>query len=445
MTNDILTFDFKYKEAYTSSIEFDTQIIEKHKGKEQRYPKWTYPKRTFTLKFDKNFSDRQKIEEFFIEAMLNGGKFNWTWEKETGGNGKTYLCHFEEEKLKQNIKNLGYTDFDITLVCIDNSPVESVGAFDFYHDAECENTLGFYRILDKVFTAANNIKVWWDKPKKSWTLKFDKDPETRKKIEEFFIAKRGKFRSFNWTWEKDRGGDGKTYHVRFDSDNLQMDVDRLGFATFQIQLVEVFPTANPLLEVEKDEIIPRKLLEIDIPGGGVRILDNETLAYLLFKGKEYLGAPLSHGEITKDDNSSVSKLNIALSNVALSISSLVGARGDVITNAPAVLTLVFLDVNTNALIEDSAQVLYAGKCNNLTLDYENASMDIETPLGGYEKQCPAMKYRASCQVRRFKDCRCGYQGEETTCDRTFTRCKELGNQANFRGFPTMYEELVVKV
>lgn len=299
--------------------------------------------------------------------------------------------------------------------------------------------------MDSAFTAANNMKVWWDKPKKSWTLKFDKDPATRKKLEEFFIAKRGRFRSFDWTWETSRGGDGKTYHVRFDSDSLQLDLDRLGFATTQVQLKEVFPTVNPLLEVEKDEIIPRKLLEIDIPGGGVRILDNETLSYLVYNGNEYLGAPLTHGEITKDDNSSVSKLNISLSNVALSISAIVGARGDVITNSPAILTLVFLDVNTNTLIANSAQILYAGKCNNLTLDYENASMDIETPLGGYEKQCPVMKYRASCQVRRFKDCRCGYTGEETACDRTFDRCKELGNEANFRGFPTMYEELVVKV
>ena len=170
-----------------------------------------------------------------------------------------------------------------------------------------------------------------------------------------------------------------------------------------------------------------------------------NLSYLVYNGNEYLGAPLTHGEITKDDNSSVSKLNISLSNVALSISAIVGTRGDVITNSPAVLTLVFLDVNTNTLIANSAQILYAGKCNNLTLDYENASMDIETPLGGYEKQCPVMKYRASCQVRRFKDCRCGYTGEETSCDRTFDRCKELGNEANFRGFPTMYEESVVKV
>ena len=188
MTNK-LTFNFKYKEAYTSTIEFDMQINEKHKGKEQRYPKWTYPKRTFTLKFDKNFTDRQALENFFIEVMQSGGKFYWKWEKEKGGNDKTY-------------------------------------------------------------------------------------------------------------------------HVRFDSDTLQMDIDRLGYATLQIQLKEVFPTANPLLEVEKDEIIPRKLLNIDIPDGGIRIIDNETLAELTYNGNQYLGAPLSHGDITRDDNSSVSKLNI---------------------------------------------------------------------------------------------------------------------------------------
>ena len=443
--NEYAIFNFKYKEAYTSRIEFETQINEKQKGKEQRYPKWTYPKRTFTLKFDKNFSDRQQLEDFYISTMLNGGKFYWTWEEENGGNGKTYLCSFESESFKQNIKDFGYTDCELSLVCIDDSSVEDVGDFTFWHKADCENSIDFYRLIDKVFTAANNQKVWYNAPKKTWTLQLDKDPESRKKIEEFFIAKRGRFRSFDWIWQKSRGGDGKRYHVRFDSDSLDMDIERFGYATFQLQLKEVVRTENPLLEVEKDEIIPRKLLEIDIEGGGIRVLDNETLQSLTYQAKKYLGAPLSHGEITKDDNSSVSKLNISLSNIGLAISGIIGTRGDVITNTTAVLTLVFLDVNTNELIPGAKQIMYAGKCNNLTLDYENASMDIETPLGGYEKQCPAMKYRATCQVRRFKDCRCGYTGKETTCDRTFDRCKELGNQANFRGFPTMYQELVIKV
>ena len=65
-------FNIEYQRAYTSSIEFKTQINEKQKGREQRYPQWTYPKRTFTLKFDKNFAGRQELENFFIEVMGQG-------------------------------------------------------------------------------------------------------------------------------------------------------------------------------------------------------------------------------------------------------------------------------------------------------------------------------------------------------------------------------------
>ena len=70
MANSILTFNFEYQEAYTSKIEFDTQINEKHKGKEQRYPKWTYPKRIFTLKFDKNFKISFEYLCFIKESIF---------------------------------------------------------------------------------------------------------------------------------------------------------------------------------------------------------------------------------------------------------------------------------------------------------------------------------------------------------------------------------------
>ena len=303
----------------------------------------------------------------------------------------------------------------------------------------------FYTLIDRVFTARNERKSYWDLPKRSWTLTFQKNAKNRKLLEDFFIAKRGRFRSFDWVWDKNRGGDGKTYHVRFDDDVLNSDILDYGFGEIKVKIKEVFPNKSPFYEVEKDEIIPRKLLKIELEGGSVFIMDNETLDSLVYNGETYLGAPLSHGDIEKDDNSSVSKLSIELSNVGLSISGIVGQRGDVITDAPAVLTLVFLDVNTNTILPDYKQVLYAGHCNNLKLDYETATLDIETSLGGYELQAPVMKYRTSCQVRRFKDCRCKYTGNETSCDRTFERCKELGNHANFAGFPQMYNELVIKV
>ncbi len=442
---DYPIFNIPYQEAYTTSIEFNTQINEKMKGHEQRYPVWTYPKRTFVLKFDKNFNGRKQLEDFFISVMGQAGKFQFVWEKEKGGDGKTYICNFDTDNLKQDIFDFGFSETELKFSCIDDSVVEQVEELDFYHKAECESSINFYTIVDKIFTSRNERKSYWDTPKKSWKLKFEKTAKVRKQLEDFFIAKRGMFRSFQWTWKKELGGDGKTYTVRFDSDILDVDIDTFGFGELEMELKEVFPTSNPLSEVEKDEIIPRKLLKIEIEGGSIYILDNETLESLRYNGEDYIGAPLSFGEIKKDDTSSVSKLNIQLSNVGLAISGIIGQRGDVITNAPAVLTLVFLDVNTHSLLPDYKQVLFAGNCNNLKLDYEEASMDIETSLGGYEILAPVMKYRTTCQVRRFKDCRCGYTGEETSCDRTFDRCKELGNQANFRGFPQMYNELVIRV
>lgn len=438
-------FNISYQRAYTSTIEFQTQINEKQKGREQRYPKWTYPKRTFTLKFDKNFTGRQELENFFIEVMGQAGKFLWTWEESKGGNGKTYTCTFDSDSFKQNIKDLGYTECELKLVAIDDVLPEQISKLDFYHQAECESSLDFYTVIDRVFTFQNNRKSWWDKPKKSWTLTFDKTPEARKQIEDFFIQKRGKFRAFEWTWEKERGGDGKTYAVRFDDDILQSDIEELGYGQIQVKLKEVFGTPNPLNEVEKDEVIPRKLLKIEVEGGNIMVLDNETLDTFIYNGDTYIGAPLSHGELVKDDNSAVNKLGIELSNVALQISGIIANRGDVLNNAPAILTLVFLDLKSENILKGYTEVLYSGKCNNIELNYETARMDIETALGGYEIQAPVMKYRTSCQIRRFKDCRCQYNGNLTTCDRTWASCEERQNTANFRGFPSIPAETVIKV
>lgn len=439
-------FNIPYQRAYTSKIDFTTQINEMQLGQEQRYPVWTYPKRTFTLKFDKNASGRQELEDFYVDCLTNhGGQFEFTWASDKGGNDKTYICWMDTETLEMTIKDYGFCETELQFIAIDTNEIEQVDKLDFYHSAEADYSVALERIRDKVVTASYRIRNLWQAPRRSWTLKFDKTPAVRKQIEAFFIAKRGRFRYFEWTWEKERGGDGKTYNVRFDNDSLSLDIFEYGFSTFELQLKEVFPNKMPNGEYEKDEIIPRKLLNIDVEGGGVHLLDNETLAVLSYDGIDYIGAPLEHGEIKRDDNSAVDKLEIKVSNVGLGISGIISNRGDKITNAQAVLTMVLLNVNTNEIIADTPTILYSGKCNNLKINNEQASIDIETPLGGYEVICPVMRYRASCQVRRFKDVRCGYTGKETSCDRTYTRCKQLGNQANYRGCLSINGETVIKV
>lgn len=439
-------FNIKYQDVYTSEIEFKTEVIERQQGEEQRYPVWTYPKRTFTLKFDKSPDGRQAIEDFFIDVMTNyGGQFLYTWDVAKGGNGQTYKCWFDIDTLEMSMKDLGFCETSLKFITIDNTPMTPVSNLDFYHKAEANYSVAFNVIKDKLLNASYKLRQLWQKPRRSWILTFQKDPETRKKIEQFFISKRGKFRYFQWVWKEEYGGDGKTYNVRFDEDKLYMDVDYYGYSEFQIKLKEVIPNPSPIAEYEKDELIPRKLLNIELSGGGIHVLDNETLQILSFEGVDYIGAPLEHGEITKDDNSSVAKLEITVSNVGLGISGIIGNRGNVIGNAPATLTMVLLNVNNNAIIQDTKQVLWYGICNNLQITNESAKMDIETPLGGYTYNTPCMKYKATCNVRKFKDCRCGYTGEETTCDRTYTRCKELGNNQRFQGFISLPAETVIKV
>lgn len=441
----MLTFNIPYKDVYTSEIEFNTQITEMQQGEEQRYPVWTYPKRTFTLKFDKNASGRAELEQFYIETMTQyGGKFYFIWETEKGGNGETYTCWIDMDSLEQTIQEYGFTETSLKFVCIDDKAIEPVESLDFYHKAEANYSIAFNVIKDKLMTANYQLRNLWNRPRKSWTLKFDKNATTRKQIEAFFIAKRGKFRGFNWEWKKEFGGDGNIYNVRFDTDVLNMNIEEYGFSSFEIKLKEVYPILNAQGEYDKDELIPRKLLRIELEGGDINVLDNETLAALSYNGVDYIGSPLEHGDITKDDNQSVNKLEIKVSNIGLGISGIIGNRGNVISNAPAVLTTVLLDIN-NQIIQDTEAILFAGRCNNLTITNETASMDIETPLGGFEYSCPVMKFRTSCQVRRFKDVRCGYTGSETTCDRTLTRCKELNNSHNFRGFPSIPQETVIKV
>ena len=44
----------------------------------------------------------------------------------------------------------------------------------------------------------------------------------------------------------------------------------------------------------------KDILKIELKGGSIYILDNETLETLRYNGEDYIGAPLSFGEITKE-------------------------------------------------------------------------------------------------------------------------------------------------
>ena len=60
---------------------------------------------------------------------------------------------------------------------------------------------------------------------------------------------------------------------------------------------------------------------------------------------------------------------------------------------------------------------------------ETPDVDLEVPRPTPEE----FREQGLCGVERFKDASCGYQGCETWCDRSRTRCRDLGNLERFDG------------
>lgn len=198
-------------------------------------------------------------------------------------------------------------------------------------------------------------------------------------------------------------------------------------------------------KIISDELITRKLLTISLEGDGlgdILVLENDTFEKLDIDAKSYLAAPLKVSDITK--NEGFQSVQVSLSNVGGTLSGLIRENGDVLTGALCVLEEVFLTDGGN-VISDSALPIFVGEANNLVITQQDLSFDIEAVLGGYAASSPNMTYGVNCQWRKFRDVNCAYAGEEATCDRTITRCGELGNLANFGGFPSLPREQVIKV
>ena len=157
-------FDFDFQNCYSASVEFKTQINEKQLGNEQRYPVWTYPKRTFTLKFDKNFSQRKKLEDFYIQVVGSTGYFYFVWDENKGGNGKKYLCSFDDDSLQQNVFDFGFSEFQLNLITVDDYPVETSDSFDFWHSAELDFSIKYKTISDETFSAKFEKKILLEFP-----------------------------------------------------------------------------------------------------------------------------------------------------------------------------------------------------------------------------------------------------------------------------------------
>ena len=92
-------FNFPYKQAHISAVEFNTLVDETFSGKEQRRDVWTTPRKKWSLEFEKNKTDRDALIAFFVARKGRKEAFNFTWDSNKGGDGETYLVRFGSDQL----------------------------------------------------------------------------------------------------------------------------------------------------------------------------------------------------------------------------------------------------------------------------------------------------------------------------------------------------------
>jgi len=112
--------------------------------------------------------------------------------------------------------------------------------FSFDYNKAYTSSIEFNTIIDEKFTGNEQRRGLWTKPKRTWVLELDKNKVDREALADFFTARKGRKEAFSWVWKEDKGGDGKTYRVRFGTDRLEMLVLELGYSNFVLELVEVF-------------------------------------------------------------------------------------------------------------------------------------------------------------------------------------------------------------
>ena len=112
--------------------------------------------------------------------------------------------------------------------------------FNFEYNRAYTSSIEFNTIVDEKFTGNEQRRDVWTKPRRKWILEMDKNKIDREALVNFFIARKGRKEAFNWVWAENRGGDGKTYRVRFGADKLELNILELGYSKFKIELMEVF-------------------------------------------------------------------------------------------------------------------------------------------------------------------------------------------------------------
>lgn len=116
--------------------------------------------------------------------------------------------------------------------------------FNFPYNRSYEFNIEYKTQVDEAYTAHEQRCAQWLNSRLSLILEFAKDDPNTKDIIAFFKRHKGRFKAFNFVWAFDKGGDGNTYKMRFDTDKFTGKIrtssgSSISYSTFTLPIIEV--------------------------------------------------------------------------------------------------------------------------------------------------------------------------------------------------------------
>jgi hypothetical protein len=148
----------------------------------------------------------------------------------------------------------------------------------------------------------------------------------------------------------------------------------------------------------------------------------------------YFRAPLRREQLKQAESGRINNLQITLGDLGFQNSRLFLENTGLIKRAKVIIRRTSPDLDLTQA--SSYRVIFRGCVTAVSAEAGAISLEVSERYHDWSRPLSKREYSKVCNFV-FKGSRCGYSGEETRCDKTLTRCQELGNQDNFGGFPEL--------
>jgi len=173
------------------------------------------------------------------------------------------------------------------------------------------------------------------------------------------------------------------------------------------------------------------LLEFNVLGDDseiIRVVKNTE--DVVYKGNTYTAFNFSLSSIEQNIEGQITSVSLAVSGISHVLQPYVEMY-EGCTSATIALTVIHAD----NLEEDYSEL----EQHFSVLSTRMTALDVQFTIGApspLKQRFPLYRFFSDiCSYQTFKGPRCGYAGGESSCDRRFCTCRELGNSARFGGQP----------